>query len=246
MSQITFILKLGGIIMTSILISDDNKQLVSVLSEYSAREGYTVFKAYDGEEALEIYEKEDISLILLDVMMPKKDGFQVCRQIRSASTVPIIMITARGEDFEKIMGLDIGADDYIVKPFSPGEVMARIRAIMRRLEKTSENQGQQQLYSYDNLKISLDQLTVTIDNKPVKLTKKEIELLWLMATRKNRVFTRDNLLDLVWGIDYFGDTRTIDTHIKRLRAKLSVIEHPAWQIKTVWGSGYKFETINEK
>lgn len=232
--------------MTSILISDDNKQLVSVLSEYSAREGYTVFKAYDGEEALEIYEKEDISLILLDVMMPKKDGFQVCRQIRSASTVPIIMITARGEDFEKIMGLDIGADDYIVKPFSPGEVMARIRAIMRRLEKTSENQGQQQLYSYDNLKISLDQLTVTIDNKPVKLTKKEIELLWLMATRKNRVFTRDNLLDLVWGIDYFGDTRTIDTHIKRLRAKLSVIKHPAWQIKTVWGSGYKFETINEK
>lgn len=232
--------------MTSILICDDNRQLVSVLSEYSTKEGYTVFNAYDGEEALEIYKREKIGVVLLDVMMPKKDGFEVCRQIRSHSSVPIIMITARGEDFEKIMGLDIGADDYIVKPFSPGEVMARIRAIMRRLEKTKTNSEQQRFYSFDNLKISLDNLIVTINDEPVNLTKKEIELLWLMSTRKNRVFTRDNLLDLVWGNDYFGDTRTIDTHIKRLRSKLSVIEHPNWQIKTVWGSGYKFETAYEK
>lgn len=182
--------------MKSILIADDNKQLVSVLSEYSIKEGYKVFKAYDGEEALNIYQKEQINLALLDVMMPKKDGFEVCRQIRSLSNIPIIMITARGEDFEKIMGLDIGADDYIVKPFSPGEVMARIRAIMRRLDHSPKD-DKQQFLSYDNLKISLDNLTVTINDLVIDLTKKEIELLWLMASQKNRVFTRDNFLDLV-------------------------------------------------
>ena len=230
--------------MPSILISDDNRQLVSVLSEYSAKEGYTVFKAYDGQEALDIYEKQDIDLVLLDVMMPKKDGFEVCRQIRSTSTVPIIMITAKGEDYEKIMGLDIGADDYIVKPFSPGEAMARIRAIMRRIQPAQESNAKQ-IYCYSNLRIDLDKLLVIIDDSLINLTKKEIELLWQMATRKNRVFTRDNLLDLVWGTDYFGDTRTVDTHIKRLRAKLSVIDHPDWEIKTVWGYGYKFEAKNE-
>ena len=179
-------------------------------------------------------------------MMPIRDGFEVCRQIRSSSTIPIIMITARGEDFEKIMGLDIGADDYIVKPFSPGEVMARIRAIMRRIDQASGNLQQKQLFMYDNLKISLDNLTVTVNEFPVNLTKKEIELLWLMATHRNRVYTRNNLLDLVWGVDYFGDPRTIDTHIKRLRYKLSDISHPNWQIKTVWGSGYKFEIRQDR
>lgn len=228
--------------MTSILICDDNRQLVSVLSQYSVKEGYTVYNAHDGQQALDIYEKENIDLILLDVMMPIKDGFEVCRQIRSTSTIPIIMITARGEDFEKIMGLDIGADDYIVKPFSPGEVMARIRAIMRRTERAWGNLREQQLFVYDNLKISLDNLTVTVNDILVNLTKKEIELLWLMVTHRNRVYTRNNLLDLVWGADYFGDPRTIDTHIKRLRSKLSEISHPNWQIKTVWGSGYKFES----
>ena len=157
--------------------------------------------------------------------------------------VPIIMITAKGEDYDKIMGLDIGADDYIVKPFSPGEIMARIRAILRRINLTNEGK---QFFSYSNLKINLDKLLVTIDDVPINLTKKEIELLWQMATRKNRVFTRDNLLDLVWGADYYGDSRTVDTHIKRLRAKLSVIDHPNWEIKTVWGYGYKFEAKDEK
>lgn len=232
--------------MTSILICDDNRQLVSVLSQYSVKEGYTVYNAYDGQQALDIYEKEEIDLVLLDVMMPIKDGFEVCRQIRSTSTIPIIMITARGEDFEKIMGLDIGADDYIVKPFSPGEVMARVRAIMRRTERAWGNLREQQLFVYDNLKISLDNLTVTVNDFPVNLTKKEIELLWLMVTHRNRVYTRNNLLDLVWGADYFGDPRTIDTHIKRLRSKLSEISHPNWQIKTVWGSGYKFESRQEQ
>lgn len=235
---------LGGEIMKSILICDDNKQLVAVLSEYSINEGYTVFKAYDGQEAISIYEKENIDIVLLDVMMPKKDGFEVCRYIRRTSNIPIIMITARGEDFEKIMGLDIGADDYIVKPFSPGEVIARMRAIMRRVEPHTQPACDQHLYTYSNLKVHLDNFTVTIDDLAVNLTKKEIELLWVMATHPNRVFTRDNLLDLVWGIDYFGDTRTVDSHIKRLRAKLSVIEHLEWQIKTVWGAGYKFETAD--
>lgn len=232
--------------MLTILICDDNRQLVSVLAEYCVKEGYTVHRAHDGRQALEIYEREDIDLVLLDIMMPVKDGFEVCRQIRSSSTIPIIMITARGEDFEKIMGLDIGADDYIVKPFSPGEVMARIRAIMRRIDQASGNLQQKQLFMYDNLKISLDNLTVTVNQRPVNLTKKEIELLWLMATHRNRVYTRNNLLDLVWGVDYFGDPRTIDTHIKRLRYKLSDLSHPNWQIKTVWGSGYKFEIRQEQ
>ncbi|WP_313181910.1 response regulator transcription factor [Lacrimispora sp.] len=232
--------------MITILICDDNRQLVSVLAEYCAKEGYTVHRAHDGQQALDLYEREDIDLVLLDIMMPVKDGFEVCRQIRSSSTIPIIMITARGEDFEKIMGLDIGADDYIVKPFSPGEVMARIRAIMRRIDQASGNLQQKQLFMYDNLKISLDNLTVTVNECPVNLTKKEIELLWLMATHRNRVYTRNNLLDLVWGVDYFGDPRTIDTHIKRLRYKLSDLSHPNWQIKTVWGSGYKFEIRQER
>lgn len=229
--------------MTSILIADDNRQLVSVLSEYCTKEGYRVFKAYDGQEALELFRREAIDLVLLDVMMPKIDGFEICKQIRSTSTVPIIMITAKGEDYDKIMGLDIGADDCIVKPFSPGEIMARIRAILRRINLTNEGK---QFFSYSNLKINLDKLLVTIDDVPINLTKKEIELLWQMATRKNRVFTRDNLLDLVWGADYYGDSRTVDTHIKRLRAKLSVIDHPNWEIKTVWGYGYKFEAKDEK
>ncbi len=227
--------------MKTILIADDNKQLVSVLSEYSKKEGYKVFKAYDGEEALEIFKKEKIDLALLDVMMPKKYGYQVCSEIRSKSNIPIIMITAKGEDFEKIMGLDMGADDYIVKPFSPGEVMARIRAIMRRLNEVPQSSKNENLL-YDNLKISLDQLKVTIDCIIIELTKTEIDLLWLMANNRNRVFTRDNILDFVWGEDFFGDIRTIDSHIKRLRSKLSKVEHPNWNIKTVWGTGYTFET----
>lgn len=231
--------------MKKILIADDNKQLVSVLSEYSKKEGYKVFNAFDGSQALDIFKKESIDLILLDVMMPKKDGFEVCREIRRTSNLPIIMITAKGEDFEKIMGLDIGADDYIVKPFSPGEVMARIRAIMRRLDKNDKSSGNKTLF-YDNLKICLDTLKVTIDGEFINLTKTEIDLLWLMANNKNRVFTRDNFLDFVWGSDFYGDIRTVDSHIKRLRAKLSRVEHPHWNIKTVWGSGYAFETKYEK
>ncbi|NMA12716.1 MAG: response regulator transcription factor [Chloroflexi bacterium] len=228
--------------MANILIADDNRQITSILSEYARKENFVPFLAYDGEEALRLFSENEFDIVLLDVMMPKKDGFEVCREIRRNSNVPIIMITARGEDFEKIMGLDIGADDYIVKPFAPGEVMARIRAILRRMERSSENAGQEEVFTYDNLTIRLDSFSVSIDGEELPLTKKEIELLWLMATHQNRVFTRENLLNRVWGYEYYGDSRTVDSHIKRLRSKLDEFEHPAWQIKTVWGVGYKFES----
>ncbi len=232
--------------MPNILIADDNEQIVSILSEYANKEGFQAASAYDGEEALDVFSKKQFDIVLLDVMMPKKDGFEVCREIRQVSNVPIIMVTARGEDFERIMGLDIGADDYIVKPFSPAEVMARIRAILRRVERTPENESQQKRFEFDGLVIGLDDFDVSINGVSVTLTKKEIELLWVMATNKNRVFTRDNLLDSVWGYDYYGDNRTVDSHIKRLRAKLDKYPHPGWQIKTIWGMGYKFEVVNEK
>ncbi|MDP3386512.1 MAG: response regulator transcription factor [Eubacteriales bacterium] len=232
--------------MPRILIVDDNKQIVSILSEYAKKEGFETIVSTDGEEALQAFQKQKFDIILLDVMMPKKDGFEVCREIRRTSNVPVIMITARGEDFERIMGLDIGADDYIVKPFSPGEVMARVRAILRRIERTPENEKVQKLFNFENLTICLDDFTVSIDNQDIPLTKKEIELLWVMATNKNRVFTRDHLLDSVWGYDYFGDNRTVDSHIKRLRAKIDEYSHPKWQIKTIWGVGYKFEVNKDE
>ncbi len=228
--------------MPKILIVDDNKQITSILEEYTIKEGYTPIIALDGADALEKFECEKPDILLLDVMMPKKDGFEVCREIRRTSNVPIIMVTARGEDFEKIMGLEIGADDYIVKPFSPSVVMAHVKAIMRRV--TQEEKAAQR-FKYDNLAVNLDDYSVTIGGAEISLTKKEIEILWTLATSKNKVFSRENLLDSLWGYDYFGDNRTVDSHIKRLRAKLDEYEHPTWEIKTIWGVGYKFEVAKD-
>lgn len=228
--------------MPKLLIVDDNKQITSILQEYAKKEDYQTVIALDGVEAIERFQLEKPDIILLDVMMPKKDGFTVCREIRKSSDVPIIMITARGEDYEKIMGLEIGADDYIVKPFSPGEVMARIKAVMRRINR-DEAQAHQLIF--DNLTISLDDYSAKIDGKLVQLTKKEIEILWTLANSKNKVFSRDNLLNSLWGYDYLGDNRTVDSHIKRLRTKLDEYEHPTWDIKTVWGVGYKFEVTED-
>ena len=194
--------------------------------------------AKDGKEALEIFRNDKIDICLLDVMMPILDGFELCRTIRKESNVPIIMVTAKGEDYERIMGLDIGADDYIVKPFSPAEVMARVRAVMRRLDLKNQTKNS---VTYGNLTVDLDNYTVKIDETYIALTKKEIELLWTFVTNPDKVFSRDNLLDSLWGFDYFGDTRTVDSHIKRLRAKLDAVKHPDWDIKTIWGVGYKFE-----
>lgn len=227
--------------MPAMLIADDNRQIVSVLKEYARKGGFDITVAYDGQEALDKAKTMTFDMILLDVMMPGIDGFEVCREIRKQSNVPIIMITARGEDFERIMGLDIGADDYIVKPFSPGEVMARVRAILRRIFQTNDTKAQ--IFTHENLLVNLDEYITEINGIRIPLTKKETELLWTMGTNKNKVFTRDNLLDNLWGFDYLGDSRTVDSHIKRLRAKLDQVPHGKWEIKTIWGVGYKFEVI---
>lgn len=225
--------------MPSILIADDNRQIVSILEEYAKKESFAVVTAYDGVDALEKAIGSKFDVILLDVMMPRKDGFEVCRAIRKNSNVPIIMITARGEDYDRIMGLDIGADDYVVKPFSPAEVMARIRAVLRRISR--DNNGSAQIFTLGGLTLNLDEYITQINDTRIALTKKETELLWTLATNKNKVFSRDNLLDSLWGFDYYGDTRTVDSHIKRLRAKLDEVPHPGWEVKTIWGVGYKFE-----
>jgi len=228
----------------NILIADDNKQIVNILGEYAKKEGFSVTAAYNGEDALEKSAAKSFDIILLDVMMPKIDGFAVCREIRRGSTVPIIMITARSEDFERIMGLDNGADDYIVKPFSPGEVMARIRAVLRRISKESGISSGQ--LTIGSLTVNLNEYITQINGIKIMLTKKETDILWTLAANKNQVFSRDKLLNSLWGYDYYGDSRTVDSHIKRLRAKLDEFSHPDWEIKTIWGVGYKFEVCHEK
>lgn len=222
-----------------LLIADDNESILDILKTYVAKEGFLPITAHDGEETLQKFAEFRPLLLLLDVMMPKKDGFTICREIRQSSNVPIIMITAKGEDGDRIMGLDIGADDYIVKPFSPGEVMARIRAVLRRLDISKEQSDD--IICHPGLKINLSDYEVQIDGQPINLTKKETEVLWILASHPGKVFSRDNLLDSVWGYDYFGDARTVDTHIKRLRSKINISETSSWDIKTIWGVGYKFE-----
>ena len=227
--------------MQSILIADDNPDITDILSVYVKKEGYEPIIAKNGIEAESIYEEKKPAAILLDVMMPLKDGYEVCRNIRKKSSVPIILITARGEDYDKIMGLDIGADDYIVKPFSPSEVMARLRAVLRRFNATEVSENKDTILKLKNMVVNLEEYSFSVDGKKIPLTKKEIETMWTLASNPNKVFTRDNLLDSLWGYDYFGDSRTVDSHIKRLRSKIDTVEHPDWAIKTIWGVGYKFE-----
>ena len=223
--------------MKTILVSDDNQQINEILQKYLKSEGYAVVTAQDGQQALDLFFSHAPNLVLLDVMMPKLDGFTVCQRIRKVSDVPILMITAKGEDEDRISGLDFGADDYIVKPFSTGELMARIRAVLRRsTEKTSRRN-----VFVANLLIQPELSLVKIGEQSVPLTRKELDLLWILASNPGRVFTRDNLLTMAWGYNTESTDRTIDTHIKRLRAKLDEFDHPAWQIKTVWGVGYQFE-----
>jgi len=222
--------------MADILIADDNRQIAAVLSDYLKQEGHTPHVAPDGLKALELFHKIQPEALLLDVMMPGLDGFAVCREIRKTSMVPIIMVTARGEDFERIMGLDTGADDYVVKPFSPGEVMARLRAVLRRAERPAQAADDLVI---GNLRVSLADNRAFVNGQEVMLTRKEFELLGALAAHPGRVFTRDNLLTSIWGYDYFGDSRTVDSHIKRLRAKLEPHGPRGWQIGTVWGLGYR-------
>ena len=223
----------------NILIADDNDAILEILHRYVTKEGFSPILAHDGKEALKKFFEFAPVLLLLDVMMPKIDGFEVCKEIRNSSNVPIIMITAKGDDGDRIMGLDIGADDYIVKPFSPGEVMARIRAVLRRLDISEEQR--KDIVRHRGLEINISDYEVTTNRQAVSLTKKEIEIFWLLASNPGKVFSRDNLLNSVWGDEYFGDARTVDTHIQRLRSKLLISEQFNWDIKTIWGVGYKFE-----
>ena len=223
--------------MNPILIVDDNRQIVDILVQYVKNEGWPYLTAASGEEALRLFDAAAPSVILLDVMLPGIDGLEVCRRIRRVSTVPILMITARDEDADRILGLDIGADDYIVKPFSPGEVMARVRAALRRL---SEHVPGDTLVS-GSLTIHLPSLSVTVSGHKLNLTRKEVELLYTLAASPGRVFTRDNLPTIVWGYEHAGSYRAVDSHIKRLRQKLDTCPHDDFLIATVWGTGYKLE-----
>ena len=226
--------------MERVLIVDDNPDIREVLGTYAAKEGFEPITAKDGFEALDLFRKTSPAVILLDVMMPGMDGYRVCERIRSESDVPIILITAKGEDYERVMGLDIGADDYIVKPFNANEVMARVRAVLRRMARV-EQKEEKKILSISNLTINIESYSVYVGAEKLPLTKKEVETMWILAENPSKVFTRDNLLDSLWGQDYFGDSRTVDSHIKRLRAKLYKVDHPDWEIKTIWGLGYKLE-----
>lgn len=232
--------------MEKILIADDNIQITGIIAEFVKKQGFEPVIAYDGRQALDFFHKDTFAMALLDVMMPYMDGFALCREIRRTSNVPIIMITARGEDFERVMGLDIGADDYIVKPFSGEEVMARIRAILRRVERVSGHRAADAPLVFDNLCIHMADALVTIDAHPISLTKKELEILYTLAENSGKLFSREMLLSLLWGYDYYGDSRTVDSHVKRLRVKLDAYAHPRWQIKTIWGMGYKFEVVENE
>jgi len=222
--------------MQKILVADDDENIVELISLYLRKEGFAVIAARDGGEALQKIAQQDPDLVLLDIMMPVKDGWEVCREVRQRYRVPVIMLTARGEAYDKILGLELGADDYITKPFNPRELVARVKAVLRRSRRAGE--GGRRL-RYRDLVIDLDEFAVFREGRPLSLTRKELELLWLLASEPNRVFSREQLLSQIWGYDYTGDTRTVDTHIKRLRRKLSAGEN--WRIGTVWGVGYKFE-----
>ncbi|HIR53909.1 MAG TPA: response regulator transcription factor [Candidatus Onthovicinus excrementipullorum] len=222
-----------------ILIVDDDKNICELLRLYLEKEDFNVVIANDGVKAVEMFAAESPDMVLLDIMLPKLDGWQVCREIRKNSDKPIIMLTAKGETFDKILGLELGADDYVVKPFDAKEVVARVKAVLRR---TSAGQGDAvKEVRYDKLVVNLTNYELKVDGKIVDTPPKELELLYHLASNPNRVFTRDQLLDEVWGFDYYGDSRTVDVHIKRLREKLEGVSDK-WALKTVWGVGYKFET----
>ena len=226
--------------MDKILVADDDLNICELLRLYLEKEGFEVVMAHDGEEAVAKFESEKPSLILLDIMMPKLDGWQVCRQIRQKSDCPIIMLTANGETFDKVLGLELGADDYVVKPFDTKEIVARIKAVLRRSGPAGNAAGEVKEVSYDKLTVNMTRYELKVDGKVVDAPPKELELLFHLASNPNRVFTRDQLLDEVWGFEYYGDSRTVDVHIKRLREKLEGVSDQ-WSLKTVWGVGYKFE-----
>ncbi len=225
--------------MGKILVADDDRNINELLGLYLDKEGYTVVSASDGEEAIAKFAAENPDLVLLDIMMPKQDGWQVCREIRKKSNCPIIMITAKGETFDKVLGLELGADDYVVKPFDAKEIIARIKAVLRRTGKNVDASDVKEV-NYDKLVVNMTKYEIKVDGKVIDTPPKELELLYHLASNPNRVYTRDQLLDEVWGFEYYGDSRTVDVHVKRLREKLEGVSDK-WMLKTVWGVGYKFE-----
>ncbi|MEF9895544.1 MAG: response regulator transcription factor [Clostridia bacterium] len=222
-----------------ILIADDDANVHQSLGTYFRREGYQLLSAYDGEEAVRMVRQSHPDMMLLDIMMPKMDGLVVCRELRKTSNIPIIMLTAKGEEFDKLLGLELGADDYIAKPFSPREVLARVKAVLRRMYELKES-GKDKRLVVSNLDIDMGAFIVKLNGQMVPCTPKEIEILWTLAGNPGMVFSREHLLQSIWGYDFLGDTRAVDSHIKRIRAKLCQPGNP-WDIKTVWGVGYRFE-----
>ena len=225
---------------TKLLIVDDDPNICDMMRLYFENEGYKVRVAYDGVEALSLFNSFDPDLILLDIMMPKKDGRQVCREIRESSQTPIIMVTAKGEVFDKVLGLELGADDFVIKPFDLSELAARVKAVLRRYR--TQNSEYDEVIRFENMEISLMRYELKLRGKPVDIPPKELELLYFLASNCNKVYTRNQLLDKVWGFEYYGDSRTVDVHIKRLREKLEGVSDK-WLLKTVWGVGYKFESL---
>lgn len=223
-----------------VLVADDDRSVHETLGVYFRREEYQMLSAFDGEEAIEMMHKSRPDIIILDIMMPKKDGLMVCREIRRESNVPIIMLSAKADEFDRLLGLELGADDYIAKPYSPREVVARIKAVLRRLHESRE-QDQVTHLVVDNLDIDMNAYIVKLNDQQIPCTPKEIEILWTLAGNPGMVFSREHLLQSIWGYDYLGDTRAVDSHIKRIRAKLCK-ESNGWDIRTVWGVGYRFET----
>ena len=223
-----------------ILVVDDDTNICELLRLYLEKEGYVVKIVNDGVSAINAFKQENPDLTLLDIMIPKLDGWQVCREIRKFSDKPIIMLTAKGETFDKVLGLDLGADDYVTKPFDTKEVVARIKAVLRRTAPASDTSDVKEV-NYDKLSINLTNYEMKVNGVSVDTPPKELELIYHLASNPNRVFTRDQLLDEVWGFDYYGDSRTVDVHIKRLREKLEGVSDK-WELKTVWSVGYKFET----
>ncbi len=227
---------------TKILVVDDDNNISELLKVYFTNEGYEVKTACDGVEGISYFKMYEPDIVLLDIMLPKKDGWQVCREIREMSSKPIIMITAKGEVFDKVLGLELGADDFLVKPFDMKELSARVKAVLRRYQAHA-NPDDDEVVKFENIEISRQKYELKLKGKSVDIPPKELELLYFLASNYNRVFTRDQLLDKVWGFDYLGDSRTVDVHVKRLREKLEGASDK-WLLKTVWGVGYKFELLS--
>ena len=227
---------------TKILVIDDDATICEHIKNYFEKEGYEVKTVSDGIAGVDSFKLYNPDIVLLDIVLPKKDGWQVCREIREVSNQPVIMISAKNETFDKVLGLELGADDYVVKPFDIKELSARVKAVLRRTRSHTPAKNDNEIIAFENIEISLQKYELKLKGKSIDVPPKELELLYFLAYNRNRVFTRDQLLDKVWGFDYLGDSRTVDVHVKRLREKLEGVSDK-WVLKTVWGVGYKFEIL---